>query len=210
MSLAAILSLPISAAAQQAAPVKAAETVTPASAEPVCFGRDEEYVRLSLSPLAWDSPVGDALKQDNVDRWLRGRGIPLSKKVLGEFSTVTPEGIHLPPGLVAKKVDSDRCERVLWKIVRGLFFHEEGERVLPEATEKQINVESSDSLPQQYSAFSELESRGRHPAIFDYRYWSGDLDGFHAHIWGLLLWQKFLAVTTFHDPSCVCENCLKS
>jgi micrococcal nuclease len=56
-ALAAILSLPVSAAAQEAAaPVKAAETVAPAPVEPVC---DPSYVGVCIPPPPPDLDCGD-------------------------------------------------------------------------------------------------------------------------------------------------------
>lgn len=172
--------------------------------------RDEEYFFHSVSPLAWDTKIGPVLRADMGRRYLGGdqeRRARLGEMVLREFDH-QPGGILLPSSRVAKHVDPARGERVLWKIVRGLFFHEYG-RILPADSSFRFQVMAEGTLPEQYQAFALLDSRARkkNRAYFDYRYWSGKLNGFDAQIWGLLLWQKIFAVFVFHDPLCGCTEC---
>jgi hypothetical protein len=97
------------------------------------FERDEEYFTWSLSPLAVGSTPGNALAQDRADK-LRGRPrlVRLYAMVRREFERF-PGGLHLPGGRVVKRFDGPRVNRVAWKLVRGLYFHET-RRVLPEDT----------------------------------------------------------------------------
>lgn len=175
------------------------------------YMRDEEYFYQSVSPLAWKTKIGAVLKSDMARRYRGGsweHRERLARMVLGEFDR-QPSGIWLPAGYVAKHVDARRGENVLWKILRGLFYHEH-ERVLPADTTFRLEVLAEDSLPPEYEAFTVLESRAHesHRPFFDYRFWAGELDGIEAQVWGLLLWQKILGVCVFHDPGCSCSECV--
>ena len=44
-----------------------------------------------------------------------------------------PSGLHLPGGRVVKRFQGERVNRVVWKLVRGLYFHEMSS-VLPDDT----------------------------------------------------------------------------
>ena len=56
----------------------------------------------------------------------------LLRKVLNEFER-QPSGLILPPNIVLKRFEGDRIARVIWKIVRGLYFYHFGVFVAEDA-----------------------------------------------------------------------------
>ena len=135
----------------------------------------------------------------------------LYHKVHNEFE-LRPGGIYLPRGLVCKTFDGARVHRVVWKIVRGLFYHHHG-RVLPEYTPRDFAVYGR---PEDVEArFREavdlpLKVRGSQQDCFAYRFLRVNKKDMHFHYWDVLLWQSVLCVLPFHDPDCVCRTCAKA
>jgi hypothetical protein len=93
------------------------------------YKHDEEYFVQTLIPFAKGSISGDALFAKAVADYHQGKNRPLVKTVLSQ-AVHKVGSIHLPAGRVALVLDRDRFERVVSKIVRGLY-HEAGS-ILPE------------------------------------------------------------------------------
>jgi len=153
------------------------------------FQKDEEYFVHSIGPLAYRTYAGASVMARIEDAMKQPQGRALVEKVGEEFRWETG-GIHLPPGLILKTFDGQRVHRVIWKVVRGPFFHEKKE-LLPEHTPRGFEVfnRKEQPPPTEPTMMALLNSPGRtrHPAVFDYKFI--DVKGPNGepfHLWALL------------------------
>ncbi len=177
------------------------------------YAKDEEYVFQSLSATAVRSPVGWALRRDRRRRFrsMGKPGLVLFEKVLAEFEQ-QPGGLYLPPGLVAKTFDRPRVHRVMWKIVRGLFFHHVG-RFLPENTPHNCRLYGRRrDVPPHIQEMLDLALviHGVEKSVFAYRFAKVQGEDMKAWWWEMLLWESVMVVVPFHDPTCNCGTCVKA
>lgn len=168
------------------------------------FGKDEEYFTWTLGSIAMSSPTGRALVDDNARTFRSGKAVGLGLKTLREFEE-RPSGLHLPHGLVVKRVEGARLVRVVWKVVRGLYFIETS-NVLSEATRRKIDIIEPVRAPQSqdnpiWEAVKAKPSKGVYPGIFDYKYLDVSKEGLRLHIWGLLLWDQVMIFIAHHHPA---------
>jgi hypothetical protein len=182
------------------------------STHPECnesYSKDEEYFKQSLGPLAYKSAVGKSLLEDikRTSQNPKSRGLYL--KVLNEFDK-TPGGIVLPSWMIAKRYDGKRIRRVLWKITRGLFYHE-NKIFLPENLPALIEIFEPNKKPSEVflDCLGPLASRGKYGKVFDYKYVEHHASEIplYGHYWGLLFWDCMIVTVMFHDPDCLCDNC---
>jgi hypothetical protein len=168
------------------------------------YESDEEYFTWTLVPLAAGSTAADALIRDHAGKFRAGKRQGLGRTILGEFES-NPSGLHLPAGLVIKRVQGDRLVRVTWKIVRGLYFLESGD-VLPEDTPKTMEFLEPEQARQSIVTDSVWEhvkaqpSRGVYGGAFDYKYLVGKAEQGPLHCWGMLLWDKMMVFVAHHQP----------
>jgi len=163
------------------------------------YQSDEDYFVSTLSPLAVDSYAGLSVVLDQADRAAAGRRLGLLETIRKEFDR-SPSGLVLPAGRIVKRFQAERVSRVLWKIVRGLFFQHE-KRVLPSDTVRQIDfcIPADEPLPELYAALNGRPSLGRYPAVFDYCYAQfEDADG--VYLWAINLWDRLLVLVRHPDP----------
>ena len=167
------------------------------------YGRDEEYFVWSLAPLAAGTAAADALNAYNAAKFRAGRALGLGLKTLREFEK-RPGGLHLPAGVIVKRVEGERIKRVAWKIVRGLYYHETG-RVLPDATTfaleivEPLNRDPSD-LDELWEAVKAQPSKGVYAGAFDYKYFHAQDGPEHLHGWGMLLWDRIIIFVGHFHP----------
>ena len=168
------------------------------------FEKDEEYFTWSLSPLAVGSVAGDALARERAEKLGKGRSVPLFHAVRQEFDK-NPSGLHLPGGRVVKRFEGERVNRVAWKLVRGMYFHETS-NVLPDDTpftteiiepERARELAGSNPLWENVRA---QNPRGSYGGVFEYKYFFGETDGKGLHSWGMILWDKIMIFIAHHDP----------
>ena len=162
------------------------------------FQEDEEYFIHSFAPVVMDTYAGRSLLREISIQYQSDHNIPLSQVVLKEFNE-RPSGLYLPDGKVAKRLDPDRAWRVIWKIIRGLFFDEYG-RFLPEDTHCNFHIVSPGYKPPDiFYLLPDDPIRGRYPGVFDYKYRQfPELD--NGHLWALLFWDKLIFIAVFRDP----------
>lgn len=168
------------------------------------FAKDEEYFTWTLGSIALMSPVGRALADDNARSFRAGKVVGLGLKTLREFDE-RPGGLHLPSGLVVKRVEGARLVRVVWKIVRGLYFVETS-NVLSEATPRKIEiiepVRAPHSLDNSVSeAVKAQPGKGVYAGVFDYKYLDVAIEDLRLHAWGLLLWDQVMIFVAHHHPT---------
>ena len=169
------------------------------------YRSDEDYTVTALSSGAADSFTGKALWGDVVARLRKPEKKGLARKIVSEFSKVSPAGL-VYPGLSHKSFDGVRVGRILWKIARGLFYHHTG-RILPETTPCAMDFAAPGfPLPDVFSLVANEPEHGEYKGAFAYRYKSfPEID--NAHFWAFLLWDRIIATVCFHDPDCACDLC---
>ncbi len=175
---------------------------------PACnmgFQSDEDYFVTTLAGFAAGTASGSLAWRDVNRRFRRPQGVTLGRMVRREFEH-RPGGIILPPGKIAKRFQWPRIDRVIWKIVRGLYFLEH-ESVLPDQTPRHSSlVLPGDQPPLPVVAVVSEPEKGRYPTVFAYRF-----KVFHEagglQLWAFFLWNCIGAWAAFHDPQCKCETC---
>jgi hypothetical protein len=170
------------------------------------FQGDEDYVVTTLAGFACErSEAGRLLWRDVNRNFGRSSGQTLGNMILREFED-RPSGLVLPPGKIAKRFDGTRLRRVMWKIARGLYFHENG-RVLPESTPAFVRlVLPGEQPPAEMQAVLSEPEQGRYTAVFAYRHRLFDIDD-GMHVWALWLWDCVACSVACHDPACRCAKC---
>jgi predicted nucleic acid-binding Zn ribbon protein len=160
---------------------------------------DEEYFVHSLIPFARGTEAGDALFSKTVLEYRKGKNRPLVNKVLSQAVPVV-RGIYLPPGKVALQLDLERFNRVVSKIVRGLYFCE-FDTILDPQTEMFVSLTPPGEPPPDhfiwFMTHCPTESCGEHQGVFAYRYIVTE-DG--VNYWALLLWDRVIITATFRHP----------
>jgi hypothetical protein len=172
------------------------------------YQHDEDYFVNSLAPFGLESYSGEAVLHEALEKVRQGRNVGLHRKVLEEFED-TPSGLVLPEGKIIKRFDGDRMQRVILKIVAGLYFHHYGE-VLPQDLTCSTKIYGPDEKPPDgFLAFMSQETTKRHglyPGVFDYCFEKfPEVNNFHY--WAMLLWDKIIMIAYFHDPACECLEC---
>jgi hypothetical protein len=168
------------------------------------YESDEEYFTWSLAAIAGGSIAADALVRYQSAKFRAGKSQGLGRTVLREFET-NPSGLILPPGVVVKRVQGERLVRVVWKITRGLYFHEHGS-VLPDDTPKTMEFVEPERARQAagtnavWEFVKAQEPRGAYGGVFEYKYVARDLQPGRLHCWGMLLWDKMMIFVAHHDP----------
>lgn len=86
------------------------------------YQKDEDYFYHSIGPLAIDSNTGVLILEDLKSRFSKHKASKvLGEMVLDEFLQ-KPSNLILPDNIIGKIYDKDRVNRIIWKIVRGLYF----------------------------------------------------------------------------------------
>ena len=166
---------------------------------------DEEYFIHSMAPLVHESYAGKSVLRELLAQYEEDRNRSLSKKILREFEE-RPSGLYLPPNRVLKRMEPDRIWRVVWKLVRGLFFYEH-QRILAENTPRTIKVVSpGEKPPDVFFLIPDNQILGQYPGVFDYKFRVFP-EMNNAHLWAMLFWDRLIMLTVFHDPNCDCEVC---
>lgn len=165
---------------------------------------DEDYFVNTLAPLTFGSYSGDSVLKDIFQKHQEGRQIGLTKKVLNEFER-RPSGIILPNGKVVKRLEGARVYRVAWKIVRGLYFMNEGS-VLPESTPNNLQIIApGERPPDLFFALNDKTNLGDYPGVFDYRY-AQFPEANNMYLWAMLFWDRIIMLIAFHDPASRMES----
>jgi len=143
------------------------------------FKSDEEYFVAALvgqHQTVWSEAVLEHLRRGIA----KGHGIGLIKSILSQFSRVVgARGERL------FQLDTNRANRAIWKIVRGLYTLETG-TFLPEDSYLSIEIiprsEADGALWQHpwYPLVRHTEGVGRHKAIFDYKWMCRYVDDGHV------------------------------
>ena len=102
------------------------------------------------------------------------------------------------------RLDGVRVKRVMWKIVRGLYFIKH-ESVLPEDTPFYVaSREPGNTSPSDFDELWELvkssPQRGDYPGVFAYKHVYAAEEGARLHAWGMLWWDSQMWFVAHHAP----------
>ena len=158
------------------------------------YQADEDYFFAALGALNESAEIHEWLMDDVRKKIWRDEASGLRQTVLAEF-TSTVSGIWLPESLVAKKFDVKRANRVVWKIIRGLCYHEYS-RVLPANVKHRITYwQIQDGPPALYQEnFMNSPVHGEYPAVFCYQYRKVDKKDSLSALWALFFWESIVAI----------------
>ena len=176
------------------------------------YQNDEKYFISRIVPFVRGSEAGDAVFDQAIAdarKYERHRKQVLN--VLDEFEA-RPSGLVLPRGKIAKRQDSARMKRVIWKIVRGLFYLH-NQQILPETTPSIYDrfLAGESRQPPEYieclPAVPDNEKKIPYGGVLDYRYFVFEEDGQRYHVWAIQILSRLLFAMAFHDPwCCQCEH----
>jgi hypothetical protein len=160
---------------------------------------DEDYFVHSLMAFALGSHSGNELYKHVREKVYVGQSRKLIAQVLKEFEA-RPSGLALPGNMVVKRFDPDRIHRIIWKIVRGLYFHHYG-KPLPEDLKTNMTLTSPEQMPpKHFLMFTGLPgntSHGNYPGVFAYQFQSFTEAEPNSHYWALLLWDRIIVTIVF-------------
>lgn len=173
---------------------------------PACndaYKRDEEYAVRVLGALAYDSPTGRSVVQHHFQKAKQGKGLGLHHGILKSFDP-RPSGLYLPGDKMAMRVDGARLKRVIWKLVRGLWFIEYG-KPLPEDTPYTIHIQEPENkgahdFEEFWNMVRSQPSRGPYQAVFASKYLRYESEGEVLHGWAMLLWDRVICYCIHFDP----------
>jgi len=169
---------------------------------------DEEYFVHTLLPVSGGSEAGDAHHFRVREKMKSGKNVLLVNQVMDEFRSAI-NGVHLPASKVAKLIDHRRAHGVIWKIIRGLYFHHVG-KVLPSEWGMRYWItppyEEPDEFFKMYAESGRGIPRGDYKKIFAY-FFDRFPEAWNVHYWGFHLWDSVLVTAMFHDPECECDSC---
>jgi hypothetical protein len=172
------------------------------------FREDEEYFVYTLMPLGRGSEGGNAVWNQVFKKYKQGRNVPLAEKVRREFRREVG-GIILPRSKIAKLVDANRFHDVIWKIIRGLYFHHH-KVILPKFWTCSITVTPpNETPPDHFMALTQnglLQDRGAYRRVFAYSMHVFP-EANNLHYWAFLIWDRIIVTAAFHDVQCSCADC---
>lgn len=172
------------------------------------FQHDEDYFIHTLIPFGAKTKTGKSLLEEKFKKYHeQGNQILLMNKVFREFEH-TPSGIILPPDMVAKRFEGERVFRVAWKILRGLFFYNEG-KIIPEDLPRSFEIKAPHEMPPDafIAALGVKPILGDYTPAFAYRY--AQISEVHnMWFWAFWLWESLTLCFAFHDLDCDCKVCI--
>jgi len=159
---------------------------------------DEEYFVHTYCPhVDKNSTSGRQLIED-IKRRSANEGQQsqkLLKMIQHEFSSITLCGIILPNGVTVHSVNAPRVDRVIRKILQGLYYYEE-KKFLPHETPMWMQLyDDPNDMPNHFrKVFCETgPCRGIYPKIFSYRF---NTIGRYSY-WSMLFWDSLLFCIVF-------------
>lgn len=159
------------------------------------FSLDEEYFKHCLIPFARGSEAGDAIWRKSVSEYRSGKNTKLVSQVLQQVKSEV-NGVLLPVGRVWLDFDHSRIDRVVGKIIKGLYSADTGKFLdLPEHIGTVFTFPGQ-APPDDYVEIMRTlpsDSKGEHQGVFAYRSYVVD----DLHYWALLLWDRVIITASF-------------
>jgi len=151
------------------------------------YSKDEEHFYFSLYPIVKESKasISDVVHSDLKNKTQEEPQKRFVRTLLKNFSVCTEGGIYLPKGKYEYSIDKCRIQRVILKIIQGLFFHH-NQTFLPIEKIKHFDMCLDEGEVLEVFKISwqgsELTYRCEH--VFSYKYFSDE----NRHYWTLLFW----------------------
>jgi len=175
------------------------------------YREDEEYFHhaLFVEVLNQKPPVTAHLQSDFLRRAAKPQTPAMIRKILKEVSNTTVGGIRLPRGKYVVTINEYRIERVVLKIVRGLFYLAQ-RSYLPLENAKDIRFCLNEhDVPDLYRVYwPVVEASAVDPSVFSYKYFNAskcfgsgecpELD--ELHLYSLLFWEAIMFCVAFEHP----------
>jgi hypothetical protein len=160
---------------------------------------DEQYFFHALAPLAGRTEVGPAIWRVVDKPILSPAEVRLRQKILREFSWDRN-------GRLRKTFDKPRVDRVIKKIIRGLWFLRYKE-VMPECWKLLTSFHDPDNPPpaELMAAVQDHPTAGFYPEVFFSKSHRSTDPSLSA--WMLFFWDWFVVVATVHETGCSCFKC---
>ena len=176
------------------------------------YQKDEEYFFSLIGTMAAiESRFGSEIFYDLNKKFNRSQGRELLKRIRSQFEK-RPSGIILPKDKIALRYEKGRINKVIWKILKGLYYVEY-KQYLPDNISKKIElIQPGEKPPDHFLLLlSNKRKRGKYNGIFDYKYMKivgeAELSDKILHYWAFLIWDRVIFTIMFHDTDCSCENC---
>lgn len=174
---------------------------------------DEDYFFLTIGGVTDDTPITTEVWYDIRRRIKRPESKRLNQKILNqiEFNPKTNGGIDVP--YAAMNYETEKVNRVIWKIVRGLYLIEFGKilRADKPFTVDPIHPEHTgfnpNSISQIWNLIRSQEEHGEYGKNFSYKYLYIPLEQ-KVTAWGFLFWDRHPFMIIHHNPECDCEKCI--
>jgi hypothetical protein len=169
------------------------------------YRKDEEYFYHAMYAVVRknNEQMGQTILRDFSRRTHKPQTPAMMRNIRKTFTTVTEGGIHLPPGIVEFSVDKARSERVVTKIVQGLFYLDRGVH-MPRHNCRDIRmcVDESD-IPEFYTLLRQgAESKMVCRDVFSFRRFQFE----DLHFFSMVFWESLVFCCAFEDPL-RCEHC---
>jgi hypothetical protein len=170
---------------------------------------DEDYFVATILPLSKGSFAGESHYKKLTSDIVQNKNLGLKLQVLDEFSNKVGS-ILLPNSKVAKSFETERFNRIVWKILRGLFFlHNDVVLPLNWPIIRDIFLEDPPEHFRLFSSLPEVPEYGDYPGVFSYRY-TQLVKPNGLHYWAMLFFDKVIITACFHDTQCDCEVCVRN
>ena len=168
------------------------------------YQKDEEYaIRVLASTSYDDSLTARSVVQHGFAKATQGIGVGLHRKLIQSMDA-RPSGLHLPDGKVLMRVEGARIKRVVWKVIRGLWFLEYGKSLADDTRYlcdiREPRNEAKPEFEEFWNIVRSQPSRGEYQAVFAHKYLRFEQDGELLHGWAMLLWDRLIVYCMHFDP----------
>lgn len=163
------------------------------------YRQDEEYLYFFLAGMVFNQnqEMGRIILADLKER---AKDHPptkgLVRRLIQAFKSITPGGVHLPPGHFYIQPDMVRIQNVVLKIAQCIYFKDQNKH-LPRVWCKHIELcETLDDFQPLFELMIHAKPVFVVPEVFSYRHLC--VDG--THLYTLLFWEGFAFCLAFEDP----------
>lgn len=172
------------------------------------YQSDEDYFVSAIVPVAMSTQRGSEMWIDLTQHIDRPATQALFRMNMRR-SSFPDRPLRLPGSKVVWKFDGPRVWRIVWKIMRGVFYLDEN-RTLPENTAHLCDSVTTlnETPPYLFGVLASSSIKGDHPDVFSYKLRRLETEGRVVWVAGLLFWEYVAFFLVFHDPDCQCEDCL--
>ncbi len=157
------------------------------------YRKDEEYFQHSLliEVLNQNPSIKNSLATDFKRRAAKPQTPAMFRRIQKEISNVTPGGIHLPPRVYVVQIDLLRVEKVVLKIVQGLFYLQNCNYLPLECVKDFRFCLSEKEVPELYRLSWQVSRlQGVYPPVFSYKYFYHE--SFKFQLFSMLFWESVM------------------